>query len=435
MRRHLPPTARAVARRARTALRPFVRAARAFRDEPRRADPFARRRDPSGPELVRIAPIVEVGRSGDGRVTLLMPGLEMTRMTGGPNTALNLVARLAEHGVPLRILAAIRPLDERPELVRDHIEQLVGRSLGPGVVLGALDPEHPLEVAPDDVFIATSWETAHVANAGLKHTLAPAFIYLIQDFEAGFFAFSTSHALALATYRMPVRPVFNERLLRDHFVAHRVGVVGSDEHLPWTSFEPAVDRTLFQRAARADGLYRFVFYGRPRNERNCFDLGLRAIRIAVERGALDPESWEVVQIGAEVPELDLGSGRTLRPAPWLDYRSYAAFVSASDVMLALMLSPHTSYPPLEMAASGGRVITSVFSAKTAETLRRISPSLVAVEPDPDAVAEAIVDAVSATERQDDEASPRLDLPATWDEAFRETVPWLLSTIADLRQHS
>ncbi|HEY7968431.1 MAG TPA: hypothetical protein VID95_00465 [Candidatus Limnocylindrales bacterium] len=421
-------------KRTRHALRPFARAARAFVEEPRRADPFARRRDPGGPELVRVAPIVEVPRPDEPRVTLLMPGLEMARMTGGPNTALNLVARLAVHGVPLRILAAIRPIDDRPELVREHIEQLVGGPLGPATSLGAVDPEHPLEVAPDDVFIATSWETAYLAAAALPHTSAPAFVYLIQDFEAGFFAWSTPHALALATYRMPVRPIFNERFLRDHFVSQHVGDLGLDGGASWTSFEPSVDRDLFRSSSGTGTRRRLVFYGRPRNERNCFDLGLRAIRLAVQRGALDPARWDVVSVGADVPELDLGHGQTLRPSPWLDYRSYAAFISSSDLMLALMLSPHTSYPPLEMAATGGRVVTNVFSSKTAEGLRRISPSLVAVEPDPEAIADAILEVGSLVEAEGngDRPAARLDLPSSWEEAFRDTIPWLLATIADLR---
>jgi len=434
-RRFAERVVRSVSARGRRLARPFVRAARAFRSEPPRPDPFASRLDPAGPVLVPIPPIVEVPAIGGGRLTLLMPGLEMGRMTGGPNTALNLIARLGEHGVHLRIVATLAALDPEPDLVREHIAHLAGRSLAPDVELGEVSLTEPLEVAPDDIFVATSWQTAHIAEVARLHTTAPAFIYLIQDFEAGFFAFSTNHSLALATYRLPIRAVFNTALLRDHFVTHRIGSFGrSGSEVPWTSFEPAVDQGLFRRATEPpdDGRRRLLFYGRPRNERNLFDIGLRALRLAVDGGGLDPARWEVLSLGAEIPELDLGHGRLLQPAPWMDYPAYAAFVSHSDVMLSLMLSPHTSYPPLEMAAAGGRVVTNVFSVKTADVLQAISPRIDAVEPDPEALAAAILRATAAAETGATEPAG-ISLPSTWDEAFEATIPWLLETIAELRR--
>jgi hypothetical protein len=433
-RRRLPPGVRRVGRSAKRVARPFVRAARAFVGAGPRVDPFADRRDPSGPVLVPIPPIVTVPPVGDGRVTLLMPRLEMARMTGGPNTALNLVSRLAEHGVPLRILSSIGPLDERPDLVRTHIELLAGRELGDAVQLAAIGDEEPLQVAPDDVFIATAWQTAHIAEAARRRSAIGEFIYLIQDYEAGFFAHSTPFALALATYRMPYRAVFNESLIHDYFVAHQIGPFGPDSTASWTSFEPAVDRALFRPARSGPGRRRrLVFYGRPRNERNCFDMGLRALRLAVAEGALDPATWDINSVGAEVPDLDLGGGRVLRPTPWMDYAGYAEFVSASDVMLSLMISPHTSYPPLEMAAAGGRVVTNAFSVKTVERLRAISPLIDPVEADADSVAAAIVRATRAAEADDGTGEPApTAIPGTWDEAFASAIPWLIETIGELR---
>ena len=457
--------ARAALGRVRSAARPFVRAARAFRAAPVSAartaghaggpDLFARRRDPDGPVLVPMPPII-VSPAPAGRVTLLMPGLQMARMTGGPNTALNLVARLADHGIRLRILASLAPLDEDHEAVRSHIRRLSGIADEAAIELASVSPTEPFEVAADEVLIATSWQTAHIAEAARRRTDAAAFIYLIQDFEPGFFAFSTPYALALATYAMPIRVVFNESLLHEHFAAQRVGGFGAGGDRasappPWTSFEPAVDRTLFRPGpARApDARRRLLFYGRPKNERNLFDLGLRAIREAVARGALPADRWDIVSIGSEVPELDLGHGRVLRPGPWLAYPDYAAFVSASDVLVSLMLSPHTSYPPLEAAAAGARVVTNTFSVKTAAALRAISPMIEAVEPDLESLTAAIVAATAgpaARERPDGDTGPapssgaerhgagtgEVRLPGSWDAAFTDTIPWLLATIADLR---
>jgi hypothetical protein len=366
-----------------------------------------------------------------------MPTLLMRRMTGGPNTALNLFARLARHEVPLRILASLGPIDDRADAVRDHIERLAGNPLGPGSTLDAVGADRPLEVAPDDVFVATAWPTAHIANAARARTQAAGFVYLIQDFEAAFFAHSTRYAMAMATYGMPFRAIFNESLLRAWFLETRVGAFDSDSPPPSTSFEPAVDRALFARrdAATSDAAprrRRLLFYGRPANERNCFDLGLRALRIAVGQGAFSADAWEVVSIGADVPELELGGGQTLVPAPWQEYAEYARFVAASDVMLALMLSPHTGYPALEMAAAGGRVVTNVFGTKNADTLRAISPLIDAVAPEPEAVAGALARAAAAATGSATPVGASTAIPGSWDEAFAATIPWLLDAVSTLR---
>jgi O-antigen biosynthesis protein len=430
------PTRRPVVQAVRTTLRPFARAVRAFRGvQPPPPDPFKRFRDPRGPSIVAIPPLVRVAAiGGTGRVTLLVPGLEMARMTGGPNTALNLVARLAEHGVALRFVAALTRLDDDPADVQAHIEQLSGVELASEVELVEVGTTIPLEVAPDDIFIATSWPTAHIAERARRLTAAPAFVYLIQDYEPGFYPFSTSYALAAATYRMPTRAIFNERLLLDHFRKERIGRFGDEDPAAtrtWTSFEPAVDRRLFRPGPHAAAHRRLLFYARPGNQRNCFDLGLRALRMAVAEGAFRPEEWEIASIGATIPALDLGGGRTLKPTPWMSYSDYATYIAESDVMLSLMLSPHTSYPPLEMAATGGRVVTNVFSVKTAEAMQAISPSIDAVEPDPDAVAAALVRAERAAAGGQPAWDESFALPASWDDAFRDTVPWLVATLAEL----
>jgi len=428
--RHLPTGLR-------RGLRPFARAVRGFRGiEPPVPDPFKRHRDPGGPTIVPFPAMQRVPAvGGPGRVTLLMPGLEMARMTGGPNTALNLVARLREHGYPLRFAATLAPLDDDPSKVQAHIGRLAGAD-EEDVELVEVSKTIPLDVAPDDIFVATSWPTAHIAERARRLTDASAFVYLIQDYEPGFYPFSTSYAMAAATYRMPMRAIFNERLLLEHFIHERIGRFGDSAAAAsgqWTSFEPAVDQSLFHHEAHPPGRRRRVlFYARPRNERNGFDMGLRALRLAVADGAFPVEGWDIISIGADVPELELGRGQVLRPAGWMSYPDYARFIAGSDVMLSLMFSPHTSYPPLEMSATGGRVVTNVFSVKTAEALRSISPHLDAVEPDPDELAAALVRA----EHEASDEAPNWDaafaLPASWDDAFADTVPWLVRTLNDIR---
>jgi hypothetical protein len=205
---------------------------------------------------------------------------------------------------------------------------------------------------------------------------------------------------------------------------------------------PAVDRTLFAGGPRASGAAprRLVFYARPRNPRNLFELGLRALRSAAAEGVFDDGDWTFSAIGQELVDLPLSDRHVLRPTPWLAYPDYAAFISGSDVLLSLMLSPHTSYPPLEMAAAGGQVVTNTFGVKTAEALLAISPVIHAAPPEVDALVAALREAVGAVSGRGSStaasapasAAAAPALPATWDEALRDVVPWLDQTIAELR---
>ena len=115
-----------------------------------------------------------------------------------------------------------------------------------------------------------------------------------------------------------------------------------------------------------------------------------------------------------------------RSHPWLNYEDYAQLLRASDVGILLMLSPHVSYPPLEMAAAGASVVTNVFSVKTAERLSGISRNILPVEPNVDAIVDGLMQAAQrATEVDGRSQSPINGVPHSWDEAFRDTLPAVL----------
>ena len=89
------------------------------------------------------------------------------------------------------------------------------------------------------------WPTAHLANAALEHVDAAEFLYVVQDYEPGFYPWSTKAALAEATYGMPMRPIVNEPSLAAFLEERRVGRFG-DGDTPRITFMPAVDRDVFR---------------------------------------------------------------------------------------------------------------------------------------------------------------------------------------------
>jgi hypothetical protein len=397
-------------------------------------DPFAAYRSPDGPPIV-VRPRVEADPTdGPPRVTVLMPTLALERMTGGPNTVLNLTARLTRHGHAIRYVSTFGPLDEDQAALRRHIAGLAGAGTADAVELDLAGPDRPLTVRRNDVLIATWWPTALLANDALPATDASGFVYVIQDFEPAFQPWSTLYATSLATYSMPIRAVVNEQLLADYLIRHGIGRFGDPAGAgSWRAFEPAIDPARFASLPDAsDRPRRLLFYARPKVERNAFDLGLRALRTAAQAGWLPRDGWEYRSIGAAIPELPLAEGLDLQPVPWLDLEAYARLLAESDVLLSLMISPHTSYPPLEMAATGGRVVTNAFDVKTVERLRSISPRIDAVEPTVESLAAALRRAVSEAGGRDGSAAPLGVLPRSWDAAFAPVLPWLSASIEDLR---
>jgi hypothetical protein len=113
----------------------------------------------------------------------------------------------------------------------------------------------------------------------------------------------------------------------------------------------------------------------------------------------------------------------------LRYEDYGALLGSSDVLLSLMLSPHTSYPPLEMAAAGGLVVTNTYGPKTAAALAEISPAIIAAAPEVGPLVDALRRAATAVSAP---RSAALALPATWDEALVDALPWLVEQIRELR---
>lgn len=401
-------------------------------------DPFAKFRSPTGPTLVSgPTPRHDPARDADPRLVVLLPHLDLERMSGGPNTVFQVTARLVREGLRLRYVATSGPLRPNVPALLDHIARVTGVTAPDGAIdlADASTRRATLDLGRDDVLLASWWPTAHLARSALAHTGAEAFLYLVQDFEPGFYPWSSKAALAETTYAMPMRPIVNEPFLEAFLRDRRAGHF-ADDAWPRTTFLPAVDRAVFRprRAGRGpDDPRRLVFYARPRNPRNLFEIGLRALRSAVAAGVFDDGPWEFLAVGQDLPELPLDDRRALRPQPWLSYEAYGELLGTADVLLSLMLSPHTSYPPLEMAAAGGRVVTNTYGAKTAEALAAISPAIHAAEPGVEPLVGALRQAVARVATAPGDGPPAdLALPASWDEALAEVVPWVARQVAELR---
>ena len=285
------------------------------------------------------------------RLNVLDNAWTKTGMTGGPNTIINLVCRVSQHGVAVRLVSTSTPVAVEPAWFRAHAESLVGSTDFPDVdVVSASSEAAPLVLGPGDVFLVSHWSTAQQLKAVLPTLPVQQFFYMLQEFEPGFYPWSSNFALALETYGMDFWPVINEAPLADFLLSQPYGRLAD----PVTRqraliFEPAVDSTIFfpSPQRKLERNRRLLFYARPSNTRNMFGMGLLALRAAAEDPAF--AGWEFLAIGGRgsVPELALGGGHVLRPAPWTTYAGYGDLLRSADILLCPMLSPHTSYPVLD----------------------------------------------------------------------------------------
>ncbi len=371
-------------------------------------------------------------------LNVLQPVLSPDAMTGGPNTIVLLAALAAEAGIPVRIVTNRPGHRTDPAWFASHVSSLLGRTPPSGLqVVTGSEPATPATVGEDDLWLATHWTTAQGIRPVLPQMRRRWFLYLVQDFEPGFYAWSSNYALALETYAMPHRAAINEAFLAEHLREQGPGLYADPMFLDagCTVFEPAVDRRLFyppgdaaQPAVAASRPRRLLFYARPTNARNMLGLGLQALRAAIEQDAF-PGEWEFTSIGGRgsLPDIALGGGRTLHPAPWASYAGYADSLRQADILLCPMLSPHTSYPVLEMAACGGKVVTNTYGPKTAGALSALSPDILGVTPTMQGFADGLRAAAAQCggTRRD-----RLALGADWDKALRPVAIWMAAAVQE-----
>jgi hypothetical protein len=376
----------------------------------------------------KIAPLpLDIRAGAPGRVNLLVPTIELKHLFGGYITKFNLARKLAERGVRTRIVT-VDPTAPLPHGWREEVESYSGLegTFGRIEVAFGRDDDAPLEVSPDDSFIATTWWTAHIAHAALASLERSRFLYLIQEYEPFTFPMGSAAALARASYELPHTAMFSTELLRDWFADHEIGVFSAgraDGERDSISFRNAVTPVgpVEEAQLGRPGPRRLLFYARPEEHasRNLFEIGALALDEAIASGHL--EGWELAGVGTVELRGALAlprSGASVSLIARTAQSEYARLLRSFDVGLALMYTPHPSLVPIEMCAAGMSTVTNTFENKDAAALGRISSNMIAAAPTVEGVAAALADAEARSGRLGDRAAgSRIEWPTSWDEAL------------------
>ena len=359
------------------------------------------------------------------RVNLLLATINFDYLFGGYIGMFNLALRLRRDGHVLRIVL----LDETEVNLSDWRARIANYP-GLGHLFDAVelayryDRSIPLAVSPDDRFVATSGWSAHVAHKAATALGHERFLFLIQEYEPFFGPMNTNTALLRQAYDFPQFGLFSTAILRDYFREHRIGLFEAEDGDARSAvFSNAIQRFTPTREQLARHGRRILFYARPEDHaaRNMFEMGIAALVTLFSDSAIVAAGWTAHGIGsiATADRLELVPGTFLKMVPKTSLQGYIDMLPGFDVGLSLMLTPHPSLVPLEMAAAGLPTVTNTFANKTEAALRAISTNLIGVKPTLDGIVDGLRTAIARVE--DVEArlagAQAMTWPTDWEEAF------------------
>lgn len=338
-----------------------------------------------------ITPFNLRGSENSGRrLNLLVPSINQEHLFGGISTALQFfdqMHKLDETWKKRIITTDASPGEEDMHKFSEYTLNSSDTDLNTESQLVPFNDRYnkTMPIGKEDIFIATSWWTAYFAQrivqwqSGFYNQPAKKIIYFIQDFEPGFYSWSSQYSLALSTYRYKGQQiaVFNSSLLKEFFNNH--GFNFTEEYF----FEPRLNQSLKKFLVPFEMMNKkkkILIYGRPSVPRNAFSLIIEMLRNWVW---IQPNSaeWEIVSAGEQHNDIDVGNGVIVKSKGKMSLDEYANELKESAIGVSLMISPHPSYPPLEMSHFGMLVLTNSYENKNLAKLHGNIFSVDDVSPD------------------------------------------------------
>jgi SAM-dependent methyltransferase len=366
-------------RRSRLAAEDAARLATAVDEAP----PAVAARDAIGRRFASNDPIRTFATPGDDRrLNIVTDSVAEGSLYGGVGTAFVIARLLAERtDGRLRLITRTEPADIH------RVKSVLEAQGLPWA--GEIEAVHApplanvsIPVQAGDFFLTSSWWTT---RATLPSVPRRQVIYLLQEDERMFYPRGDDRLRCAETLADPdLHLLVNSELLFRHLAEGPEPLEGLAGRAQW--FEPAFPADLFHDSARtraSGGKRTLFFYARPNNLRNLYWRGLEALTAAIEEGVLDPGEWNFLFVGRDIEPVSLPGGVVPEILENLAWDRYADVVRGVDLGLALMDTPHVSYPPLDLAASGAVVVTNACGPK--QSLDRYSANIITVPPSVDAL--------------------------------------------------
>lgn len=300
------------------------------------------------------------------RYNLVLPTIRKTKVFGGILTTIRILQLLMnQKGIRGRII--IINEEKNSSKWTYSIPGFSSEKMADNRII-FLSESKKLDVGRNDIFILSNWRTAYtfmpvlnwqIHNYSLRNRKA---LYLIQDYEPGFFAWSSEYMLAESTYKIDSEKIialFNSKELHDYFIQKKYTFSN------YLYFEPTLNEKLKAELLANHDIQRkkqILIYGRPSESRNAFAIIKEALEIWSREYTKDVCEWRIISLGEQFEEIKL-CNNTIEVFGKVTLEKYAQLMLSSYVGISLMISPHPSYPPLEMSTFGVKTITNTFENK------------------------------------------------------------------------
>ncbi|MGB6324677.1 MAG: rhamnan synthesis F family protein, partial [Methylocella sp.] len=331
------------------------------------------------------------------RLNLLVPTINPSQSFGGILTALNIfrdLEKLYDSVVDFRIVVtdAYSTFEASTKFNKYEFNALSVHDTNKRheIVDAADRSDEPLPLRPSDIFIATAWWTAHLAFEAIDaqkriFRKANKLVYLIQDFEPNFYGWSTKWVLAENTLRRGNETIaiinsieLCKFILKDYKFAHCF-------YLPYKRNEE------IHLTENRDRQKIILFYGRPSVTRNLLELAADGISLWQQRNPTMAREWQIISAGEDYSLDAVSQVNNLKIVGKLSLEDYSSYLRTASVGISLMLSPHPSYPPLEMAEAG---IVTITNSCFGKDLGRKANNIISLDlVTEDTIAEAIAGAI------------------------------------------
>ena len=371
-----------------------------------------------------LIPFYKLTAKRDGpNLTVLLPSLRSGSFSAGPMIALQIAAKIASSGINVRVLA-INGAHEKYDIPKDEISKLLKDTLDYTDLPTSLEFEvlnQDLVVSIGEKFMATAWWTFEIAQSAASF-ISPEGIpfYLIQDFEPLLHSSSDEMVLARNTYDQKMVPILASQILAEYFIENKIGTVAEKLSkynesftIPLPLLKNNANKQNEELPQKLNDLIikpkTILFYARPTiAKRNLFHIGVKAIQLALDWKILDPEHWNFIAVGENISRVELSENVFLESAPWLSYSEYISLIRKTDIYMALMNSPHTSFPVIEAMQLSVPSITTTFANKTKMRLAEYSKYIYASDADSVAIAKNIGLALSKKIAENEKFSAHKD---------------------------
>lgn len=333
----------------------------------------------------------------------------------GIQTIFRFMEKLSVEGVSNNIVIYDNPAIDKEQIKRDissHFPRLNNYKI---TVFGD-DKDKSLQDLPSsDIAFCTMWVSAYIL---LRFNKTKRKYYFIQDYEPLFYVAGSTYALAESTYRFGFEGIVNTPGLLES-IRERHSMNG-------VSFVPAANHEVFYPAPnrQPNKRVRIVFYARPGNPRNAFNLSLLTAKHLLDKYG---DRIEIVAAGADWDEAEYGlKGQIENRGLIKSLTEVADLYRTCDIGFSYMMNKHTTYQFFDYTSCGVAVVMN--KNEDHLWLHKHEKNCLLAEPSPSAMAEQIgrlVDDPSLRTSLVTNAAASIEY--TWDEQLKVAWDYLKKT--------